>query len=186
MVYNKSLFTDGYDLNGLNGPAITGLNITPNTIKLGIDNKIYALNSSNNAISVIDRSTYSISRTILTKFGPSDFAVDDINEKLYIANTTTDVIQIVDLNTFTEQLVSHTNPYSIAINPNLNRLYIADRQNTIQVMDTNTRQIIRTITVGSHGSIFISNLLYDNNILYALHIPVSTDIPKLYFIEGLI
>ncbi len=137
--------------------------------------KIYVSNFDDSTVSVIDGSTNNIVATISAGIGdtPESLSFDNTTNRVYLANNGTNIVTVIntagDVNTVIANVTVGTNPSSIAINESTNRVYVTNYgSNTVSVIDTDTNNVIDTITtvgiapssVAVHES---SNTIYVTN-----------------------
>lgn len=122
--------------------------------------KIYAAGGVHvSQISIIDRTSNTVTATIPCKGGPQGIAIIPDGSKAYVANELTDSVNIVDLKTNTVEPLAipvGKNPALVALTPDGKLLYVTNFQlgqptpepSTVSVINTATNKVIATVPVG--------------------------------------
>jgi uncharacterized protein len=119
-------------------PAATGTLISPNAIAVNPrTNKVYAVNSSDGTITVVDGSANS-NKTVRVGSEPVAIAINPATNKIYVGNSASGTVSVVDGTT--DAVTATVNvgalPYVIAANPASNKIYISRTfSNTMVVID---------------------------------------------------
>jgi uncharacterized protein len=132
--------------NSLNGgtspqkemPAATGRLISPNAVVANPRTaKIYAVNSSEETVTVIDESAH-FTRKLTVGSQPVALAVNPVTNKIYVANSGSGTISVIDgvTDMVTATVTVGPLPYVIAANPTTNKIYVSKTfSNTMVVID---------------------------------------------------
>src|SRR3972149_4560189 len=124
--------------------------------------KLYASDSFNNTVSVIDLSINEVIAILDVGNGPSSIAITPDGSKAYVANSGTDAepgntVSVIDVeksvidpaNAVIATVIIGTSPGVIAILPDGSRVYVSNlSSNTVSVIQTSTNGVIATINVG--------------------------------------
>jgi YVTN family beta-propeller protein len=142
-------------------------------------NKIYALDSESNTVSIVDGETGKLEPKKIDVVTNSDsIDVNPQSDKIYVSNIYGNRISIIDgrsLNV-TTTIISANQPSdntegnlktSIAVNPNTNLVYLGNsRSDLISIMDGNVNKVIKSIVVDGPEILKVnpnSNLIYGIN-----------------------
>ena len=119
-------------------PAATGTLISPYAVVVNPKtNKVYAVNSSNGTVTVMDSSANS-TRTIRVGSQPVAIAVNPATNKIYIGNTGSGTVSVIDgaTDAVTKTIEVGALPYVVAVNPTSNKIYVSKTfSNTVTVID---------------------------------------------------
>lgn len=116
------------------------------------DKFIYATNSENDTISVVDAAQRKVVRTISTGKFPHGFRMSPDGQEIYVANVndgTVSVIGAAEQKEATRIPVGKA-PVQVGFTPDGKRAYVSLRdENAVAVIDTTTRQKIASVAVGN-------------------------------------
>lgn len=102
-----------------------------------VTNRIYAVNGSNNSVSVIDGRTHAVVATVFVPTGSgavpaTALALNAITNKIYVAGPTTSIVAVIDgITNLVTTVGCVSNPYAIAVNPVTNKIYVAGNGITV-------------------------------------------------------
>ena len=119
-------------------PAATGTLVSPNTIAVNSKtNKIYAVNSSDGTVTVINGSANS-TKTVRVGSEPVAIAINPLTDKIYVGNSASGTVSVID--GATDAVIATVKvgalPYVMAANPATNKIYISKTfSNTMVVID---------------------------------------------------
>lgn len=122
-------------------PVETGTEISPRAVVVNPKtSKVYAVNTSNNTVTVINGLTKSTT-TVGVGSEPMAISINSATNKIYVGNSGSGTVSVIDGRT---DVVSATVevgalPYAIAVNPATNKIYISKTfSNTMTVIDGDT------------------------------------------------
>ena len=119
-------------------PAATGTLISPNAVAVNPKtNKVYAVNSTDGTVMVIDASANSTT-TVRVGSEPIAIAVNPLTNKIYVGNSASGTVSVIDGTTdvVTATVQVGALPYVVAVNPTTNQIYISKTfSNTMVVID---------------------------------------------------
>jgi YVTN family beta-propeller protein len=119
-------------------PAATGTEISPHAIVVNPKtNKVYAVNSSNGTVTVMDGSANSTT-TVRVGSEPMAIAVNPVTNKIYVGNSGSGTVSVIDgaTNAVTATVKVGALPYVVAANPTTNKIYVSKTfSNTMAVID---------------------------------------------------
>lgn len=124
------------------GDYPVGIEVNPLT------NRIYAGNSGDSTVSVIDGVNNQVTTTIPTGSLPCAMAMNLANNRLYVANLNSDDVTVIE--GATNQIVATIpvggGPCAVRVLPALNRVYVGNyRDNSISVLSSATNSVVTTI-----------------------------------------
>jgi len=141
------------------GPYGIGINQNTNSVYLDVSG---GFAGRNGAVYVINDTTDTITGKIATNGGPGDVAVNPNTNKIYVADEgfystrpqfyPNHIVFVINgsTNNLISTITVGTGPYGIAVNPNTNKIYVANLDsNTVSVIDGLTDAVTNTITVGT-------------------------------------
>jgi uncharacterized protein len=146
-------------------PAATGTEISPHAIVVNPKNKkIYAVNTSNGTITVMDSAANSTA-TVRVGSEPMAIAVNSVTNKIYVANTGSGTVSVIDgaTDAVTATVKVGVLPYVVAVNPTTNKIYVSRTfSNTMTVIDgaTNATRDLTGIHAGAIAVNPVTNKLY--------------------------
>jgi YVTN family beta-propeller protein len=126
----------------------------PLSVAVAPDGKtVYAANSGSGDMSIIDVPTKRVVRAIPTGRFPSGVAVSPDGASVYVTNELSGVT-VIDAGTGTVQArLDEPSPFSVAMSPDGDRAYVTSLgPGTLAVIDTGTRRISSTVSVGPYGT----------------------------------
>jgi uncharacterized protein len=119
-------------------PAATGRLISPNAVVANPKtSKVYAVNSAEGTVTVIDESAHS-TKTVRVGSEPVAIAINPKTNKIYVANSGSGTISVIDGATGSVTATVNVGPlpYVIAANPATNKIYVSKTfSNTMLVID---------------------------------------------------
>ena len=119
-------------------PAPTGALLSPYAVVVNSKtSKAYAVNSSENTVTVID-SLRNSRRTISVGSQPVAIAVNPVTNKIYVGSTGSGTVSVIDgaTDTVTKTVEVGALPYVVAANPATNKIYVSKTfSNTLTVID---------------------------------------------------
>src|SRR5882724_1760762 len=118
-------------------PAATGTLISPNAIAVNPrTNKVYAVNSSDGTITVVDGSANS-NKTVKVGSEPTAIAINTATNNIYVSKTFSNIMVVIDGATnSTSNLKPGIQADAIAVNPVTNKLYLTNYESeNVTVMD---------------------------------------------------
>src|SRR5467141_1289805 len=124
-------------------PAPTGTEVSPYAVVVNPKtNKVYAVNSSDSTVTVMDESANSTT-TVRVGSEPMAIAVNPVTNKIYVGNSGSGTVSVIDgaTDAVTATLKVGALPYVVAANPTTNKIYVSKTfSNTMAVIDgaTNT------------------------------------------------
>src|SRR6266436_7852977 len=139
--------------------------------------KVYAVDTSRNAVSVFDPRTQAIS-SVHVGAGPIALAVNAATNRIYVANSGGGSVSVIDgkNDSALATLSVGPRPYVVAVNPTTNRIYVSNTfSDLITVIDGATNSTA-TVRAGSADAIAVDAKLdkvyllgYENTNLIALN-----------------
>jgi YVTN family beta-propeller protein len=108
-------------------PAATGTEISPHAVVVNQKtNKVYAVNSSNGTVAVIDGSANS-TKTVRVGSQPMAIAVNPVTNKIYVGNSGSGTVSVIDgaTDAVTATVKVGALPYVVAVNPATNKIYVS-------------------------------------------------------------
>jgi YVTN family beta-propeller protein len=108
-------------------PAATGTEISPHAVVVNQKtNKVYAVNSSNGTVAVIDGSSNS-TKTVRVGSQPMAIAVNPVTNKIYVGNSGSGTVSVIDgaTDAVTATVKVGALPYLVAVNPATNKIYVS-------------------------------------------------------------
>jgi YVTN family beta-propeller protein len=119
-------------------PAATGTEISPHAVVVNQKtNKVYAVNSSNGTVAVIDGPANS-TKTVRVGSQPMAIAVNPVTNKIYVANSGSGTVSVIDgaTDAVTATVKVGALPYVVAVNPATNKIYVSKTfSNTMTLID---------------------------------------------------
>src|SRR6266851_5337728 len=119
-------------------PAATGTEISPHAVVVNQKtNKVYAVNSSNGTVAVIDGPANS-TKTVRVGSQPMAIAVNPVTNKIYVGNSGSGTVSVIDgaTDAVTATVKVGALPYVVAVNPATNKIYVSKTfSNTMTVID---------------------------------------------------
>ncbi len=123
-------------------PAPTGTKISPHAVAVNPKtNKVYAVNSSDGTVTVMDASANSTT-TVRVGSEPVAITVNPVTNKIYVANSASGTVSFIDgaTDTVTATVKVGALPYVLAANPATNKIYVSKTfSNTMTVIDGATK-----------------------------------------------
>jgi uncharacterized protein len=130
-------------------PVAMGTEINPHAVVVNPKtNKVYAVNTGNNTVTVMNGSTNSIT-TVGVGTGPMAISINSVTNKIYVGNSGSGTVSVIDGATDAVSATVEVGalPYVVAVNPVTNKIYISKTfNNAMTVIDgaTNTTSLLRT------------------------------------------
>jgi YVTN family beta-propeller protein len=119
-------------------PAATGTEISPHAVVVNPKtSKVYAVNSSNGTVTVMDGSANSTT-TVRVGSEPMAIAVNPVTNKIYVGNSGSGTVSVIDgaTDAVTATVKVGALPYVVAANPTTNKIYVSKTfSNTMVVID---------------------------------------------------
>jgi YVTN family beta-propeller protein len=119
-------------------PPATGTLISPHAVVVNPKtNKVYAVNSSDGTVTVMDASTKSTT-TVRVGSQPVAIAVNPLTNKIYVGNSGNGTVSVIDgaTDAVTATVKVGALPYVVAANPTTNKIYVSKTfSNTMTVID---------------------------------------------------
>jgi len=119
-------------------PAATGTEISPHAVVVNQKtNKVYAVNSSNGTVAVIDGPANS-TKTVRVGSQPIAIAVNPVTNKIYVGNSGSGTVSVIDgaTDAVTATVKVGALPYVVAVNPATNKIYVSKTfSNTMTLID---------------------------------------------------
>ncbi len=119
-------------------PAASGAEISPHAVVVNPKtNKVYAVNSRDGTITVVDESGNSAT-TVRVGSEPMAIAVNPVTNKIYVGNTGSGTVSVIDgaTDAVTATVKVGALPYVVAANPATNKIYVSKTfSNTMTVID---------------------------------------------------
>lgn len=119
-------------------PAATGTEISPHAVVVNPKtNKVYAVNSSDGTVTVMDGSANSTT-TVRVGSEPMAIAVNAVTNKIYVGNSGSGTVSVIDgaIDVVTATVKVGALPYVVAANPATNKIYVSKTfSNTMTVID---------------------------------------------------
>jgi uncharacterized protein len=119
-------------------PAATGTLISPHAVAVNPKtNKVYAVNTSNGTVTVIDGPTNS-TKTVKVGSEPMAITVNPVTNKIYVGNSGSGTVSVIDgaTDAVTATVKVGALPYVVAANPATNKIYVSKTfSNTMTVID---------------------------------------------------
>ncbi len=119
-------------------PAATGTQISPRAVVVNQKtNKVYAVNSSNGTVAVIDGPANS-TKTVRVGSQPIAIAVNPVTNKIYVGNSGSGTVSVIDgaTDAVTATVKVGALPYVVAVNPATNKIYVSKTfSNTMTLID---------------------------------------------------
>jgi YVTN family beta-propeller protein len=119
-------------------PAPTGTEVSPHAVVVNPKtNKVYAVNSSDGTVTVMDESANSTT-TVRVGSEPMAIAVNPVTNKIYVGNSGSGTVSVIDgaTDAVTATLKVGALPYVVAANPTTNKIYVSKTfSNTMTVID---------------------------------------------------
>ena len=131
-------------------PGATGTLISPHAVVVNPKtNKVYAVNSSDGTVTVLDALANS---TITVKVGsePMAIAVNPLTNKIYVGNSESGTVSVIDgaTDTVTATVNVGALPYVVAVNPATNKIYISKTFSNVMVVIDGATNATRTLKAG--------------------------------------
>jgi uncharacterized protein len=150
-------------------PAATGTVISPLAVVVNPKtNKVYAVNSSDGTVTVMDGSANSFS-TVRVGLQPVSITVNPLTNKIYVGNSASGTISVIDgaTDVVTATVRVGALPYVVAANPATNKIYVSKTfSNAITVIDGATN-VASTLKAGIQADAIavnpVTNKLYLTN-----------------------
>jgi uncharacterized protein len=150
-------------------PAATGTLISPYAVVVNPKtNKVYAVNSSDGTVTVMNGSGNSTT-TVRVESQPVAIAVNPVTNKIYVGNSGSGTVSVIDgaTDAVTTTVKVGALPYVIAANPATNKIYVSRTfSNTMSVIDgvTNTTSNLKAgIQADAIAVDSVTNKLYLTN-----------------------
>src|SRR6266436_361060 len=130
-------------------PAASGAEISPHAVVVNPKtNKVYAVNSRDGTITVVDESGNSAT-TVRVGSEPMAIAVNPVTNKIYVGNTGSGTVSVIDgaTDAVTATVKEGALPYVIAANPATNKIYAANAgSSNLTVIDgaSNGTSVVKT------------------------------------------
>jgi len=124
-------------------PPATGTLISPHAVVVNPKtNKVYAVNSSDGAVAVMDAAANS-TKTVRVGSQPVALTVNPVTNKIYVGNSGSGTVSVIDgaTDAVTATVKVGALPYVLAANPTTNKIYVSKTfSNTMTMIDgaTNT------------------------------------------------
>jgi YVTN family beta-propeller protein len=119
-------------------PAATGTEISPHAVVVNQKtNKVYAVNSSNSTVKVINGPANS-TKTVRVGSQPMAIAVNPVTNKIYVGNSGSGTVSVIDgaTDAVTATVKVGALPYVVAVNPATNKIYVSKTfSNTMTLID---------------------------------------------------
>jgi YVTN family beta-propeller protein len=119
-------------------PPATGTLISPHAVVVNPKtNKVYAVNSSDGTVTVMDASANSTA-TVRVGSQPVAIVVNPVTNKIYVGNTGSGTVSVIDgaTDAVTATVKVGALPYVVAANPATNKIYVSKTfSNTMTVID---------------------------------------------------
>jgi YVTN family beta-propeller protein len=119
-------------------PVATGTQISPYAVAVNPrSSKVYAVNSNNGTVTVIDSSANS-TKTVRVGSQPVAIAVNAVTNKIYVGNTGSGTVSVIDgaTDAVTKTVEVGALPYVVAANLTTNKIYVSKTfSNTMTVID---------------------------------------------------
>src|SRR5258708_26463945 len=119
-------------------PVATGTEISPHAVVVNQKtNKVYAVDSSNGTVAVIDGPANS-TKTGRVGSQPMAIAVNPVTNKIYVGNSGSGTVSVIDgaTDAVTATVKVGALPYVVAVNPATNKIYVSKTfSNTMTVID---------------------------------------------------
>jgi YVTN family beta-propeller protein len=119
-------------------PPATGTLISPHAVVVNPKtNKVYAVNSSDGTVTVMDASANSTA-TVRVGSQPVAIVVNPVTNKIYVGNTGSGTVSVIDgaTDVVTATVKVGALPYVVAANPATNKIYVSKTfSNTMTVID---------------------------------------------------
>src|SRR5713101_8136132 len=119
-------------------PAATGTENSPHAVVVNQKtNKVYAVNSSNGTVAVIDGPANS-TKTVRVGSQPIAIAVNPVTNKIYVGNSGSGTVSVIDgaTDAVTATVKVGALPYVVAVNPATNKIYVSKTfSNTMTLID---------------------------------------------------
>src|SRR6266852_5453248 len=119
-------------------PAATGTEISPHAVVVNPKtNKVYAVNSSDGTVTVMDGSANSTT-TVRVGSEPMAIAINAVTNKIYVGNSASGTVSVIDgaTDAVTATVKVGALPYVVAANPTTNKIYVSKTfSNTMTVID---------------------------------------------------
>jgi uncharacterized protein len=119
-------------------PAASGTEISPYAVVANPEtNKVYAVNSSNGTVTVMDASANSTA-TLTVGSEPMAIAVNPLTNKIYVGNSGSGTVSVIDGATDAVSATVKVGalPYVVAANPTTNKIYVSKTfSNVMTVID---------------------------------------------------
>jgi YVTN family beta-propeller protein len=129
-------------------PVGMGTEINPHAVVVNPKtSKVYAVNTGNNTVTVMNGSTNSIT-TVGVGTEPMAISINPVTNKIYVGNSGSGTVSVIDGTTdvVTATVEVGALPYVVAANPVTNKIYISKTfSNTMTVIDgaTNTTSLLK-------------------------------------------
>ncbi len=130
--------------------------------------RAYVTNEGAGTVSVIDTATNSVVSTINVGSLPTILAISPDGSQIYVDNYRSGTVSVIDPTTNTVKATINVggDPYGVVFSPDGSRAYVANDVGAVSVIDTGSKSVIDTISVGEAVGIAIS---HDGSHLYVSH-----------------
>jgi uncharacterized repeat protein (TIGR02543 family) len=118
--------------------------------------ELYAVNSAENVLNVVDTSSYAVTATIPLPDGSysnRDITVHPYGEKIFLTNGQANSVSVIDVASrkVTATIPVGSMPYSITCNPSGTKAYVTNNySSSLSVIDTTSLTVTATISVGDY------------------------------------
>ncbi|MGW0157878.1 Ig-like domain-containing protein [Mycobacterium sp. NPDC003323] len=148
-------------LNTATGSVIAtiGVGSRPGGVVLA-GSRLYVANGGSGTVSVIDTVTNRIVGSPITVgANPSEMVAAADGSRIYVTNHGSGTVSVIDpaaTNPVIATITVGAQPQGIALSPDASLLYVANGRDTVAIIDTATRAVLRTVTIdgwaetGSH------------------------------------
>ena len=125
---------------------------TPNAVAVDPStHTVYVTNNLPGTVSVIDRSTHTVTATVPVGYHPDGVAVDPGTHAVYVANSDSHTVSVIDgsTHTVTATVPVGNTPFGVAVDPGTHTVYVANSgYHTVSVIDGSTHTVTATVPVG--------------------------------------
>src|SRR6266851_2734527 len=150
-------------------PAATGTQISPRAVVVNQKtNKVYAVNSSNGTVAVIDGPANS-TKTVRVGSQPIAIAVNPVTNKIYVGNSGSGTVSVIDgaTDAVTATVKVGALPYVVAVNPATNKIYVSKTFSNIMTMIDGATNATTNLKAGIQADAIavnpVTNKLYLTN-----------------------
>src|SRR6266404_6560135 len=142
-------------------PVATGTRISPHAVAVNPKtNKVYAVNSSDGTVTVMDASANSTA-TVRVGSEPVAIALNPVTNKIYVANSASGTVSVIDgaTDTVTATVKVGALPYVVAVNPVTNKLYLTNYESQYVTVLDGTANDTTPVVAGVHLWAIAPNLV---------------------------